>query len=55
MITAIKIIKGEYNKGELKYNVQLWHDNTYCGDGRFCKDYNEAKQYIIKRLTDKEN
>lgn len=50
MITDIKIIEGTYNNGEYKFNVQVLHDNTYCGDGRFCKTYEEAKKYIIAKL-----
>lgn len=48
--TIYKIIPRDPNdfpKG-YRYNVQLWYNNVYAGNGRFCKTKVEVKQYIKK-------
>jgi hypothetical protein len=41
-----KIIKLKYNSAGYKYNVQLWRNSYYTGNGRFIKDKVELKRYI---------
>lgn len=50
--TNFKIIRGSWNNGEYKYNVQIIHNGVYCGHGRFCKTYNEAIQYANKEIRE---
>lgn len=52
-ITSIKITAGDYNAGVdgvYKYNVQIFHNGTYSGHGRYYKTYAEAINYIINEL-----
>lgn len=49
-LTDIKIIKGNWQNGEYKYDVQLLYNGVYAGHGKFVRNYQEAKQYIINIL-----
>lgn len=37
---------------EYPYNVQIWQNRAYSGEGRFCKDYGEALVWAIEHDAD---
>ena len=42
-----KIIKQEASTPDYPYNVQIWQDRTYSGEGRFFKEYGEALAWAL--------
>ena len=36
-----------------RYNVQEWTDGRYCGNGRYCRDLKEVKNFINQRRAQK--
>ena len=51
MITEFKIIKGSWENGEYNFNVQVLHDNIYCGIGKFVRTYRDALAYITDYIA----
>ena len=44
-MTTTKIIEGNWNNGEYKYNVQIIYNGTYAGNGRFFRTREDAEAY----------
>lgn len=40
-----KIIEGNWNNGEYKYNVQVLYNGVYSGNGKFFRTREEAEEY----------
>lgn len=51
-LTDIKLIQGNWQNGEYKYNIQLLYNGVYTGRGKFARTYEDAKQYIMKELKE---
>lgn len=46
---TFEIQRGSYGvNGEFNYNVQVFHNGIYAGEGRFCKTYDDIFDYIRK-------
>lgn len=50
-----KIISGNWNNGEYKYNVQKRYNGVYSGQGKFARNYKEIINYISKELGEYDN
>lgn len=44
-MTTTKIIQGNWNNGEYKYNVQVLYNGLYSGNGKFFRTREEAEAY----------
>ena len=44
-MTTTKIIEGNWNNGEYKYNVQVLCNGVYSGNGKFFRTRGEAEKY----------
>ncbi|MDY0210930.1 MAG: hypothetical protein RBQ91_05955 [Acholeplasma sp.] len=49
----LKLIKVRDNPHGYKYNVQLWNNGYYSGNGKFFKEKRTAKQFIKNNKKEK--